>query len=220
VKPKVITCRVMLDEFRALMPEGTEFEVFEISLHVRPALLRTTLQAAVDAADGTYDPIYLGYGLCSQAVSGVVAQKSRLVVFRTDDCIGIFLGSRQAQRERALTEPGSYFLTRGYIGDGTGSVFDEHARMEQRYGAARAASLFKKMLAHYRRIIHIIMPGSETVESDRRYARHNAERFGLDYVEIDGTDALIRRMVEGGWDGDILVVPPGQPITLEAMLEK
>lgn len=220
MKPKVITCRVMLDEFRALMPEETEFEVFEISLHVRPAVLRATLQAAVDAADGTYDPIYLGYGLCSQAVVGVVAQKSRLVVFRTDDCIGIFLGSRQAQRERALREPGSYFLSRGWIGDGLGTVFDDFGRMEHKFGPTRALSLFKKMMAHYRRVVHIVMPGTKTLDSDRCFARGNAERFGLDYVEIDGTDALIRQMADGRWGGDILVVPPGQPIALDAMLGK
>ena len=220
MKPKVITCRVMLDEFRALMPDGTEFEIFEISQHSRPVALRAALQAAVEAADGCYDPIFLGYGLCSQATVGIVAQKSRLVVFRTDDCIGIFLGSRQVQRERAHKEPGSYFLSRGWIGNGVGSVFDEYDRMTQRYGTARGTSLFKKMLAHYRRLVHIVMPGAATLDSDRGFARGNAERFGLDYVEVEGTNALIKRMVEGGSGGDILVVRPGQPISLDAMLEK
>jgi len=220
MKPKVITCRVMLDEFRALMPEGTDFEAFDISRHNRPAALRAALQAAVDAADGLYDPILLGYGLCSQATVGIVARTSRLVVFRTDDCIGIFLGSRRAQRERAHRQPGSYFLSRGWIGNGVGSVFDEYDRMTRRYGAARGMSLFRKMLAHYRRLVHIVMPEAETLESDRRFARANAERFDLDYVETEGTNALIRRMVAGEWGGDILVVPPGVPITLDAMLEK
>jgi hypothetical protein len=220
MKPKVITCRAMLYEFQDAMPEGTEIEVLEISLHTRPALLRTTLQKAVDAADGLYDPICLGYGLCSQAVVGVMARQSRLVVFRTDDCIGVFLGSRQAQRERAHKEPGSYFLSRGWIGDGLGSVFDEYDRMERRYGPVRAMSVFKKMMFHYRRLVHIIMPKAETLESDRSFSREKAERFGLDYVEVEGTDGLIRQMAAGRWDGDILVVPPGEPISLDAMMEK
>jgi len=219
VNPKVITCRALEKEFRALMPKDTEFEVLEISQHARPNLLRTNLQAAVDAADGCYDPIFLGYGLCSQSIVGLCAQKSRLIVFRTDDCIAIFLGSQQARRERAFSQPGSYFLSRGWIGDDAGSVFDEYARMEKRYGAERALRIFKRMLLHYRQLVHIVMPGAESLSSDRLYAQEKATKFGLDYVEIAGTVELIRRMTEGVEDPNILVVPPGQMITLKEMME-
>ena len=218
MKPKVITCRVMLEEFRALMPEDTEFEVFEISQHTWPNTLRANLQAAVTKADGLFDPIYLGYGLCSQSLVGLSAQQSRLIVFRADDCIGIFLGSRQARRDLVLKEPGSYFLTRGWIADGAGSVFDEYERMEKRYGAERAMRIFKKLLAHYRQLVHIVMPGAENVHSDRLYASGKAAKFGLDYVEIPGTDELIRRMTEGVEDPEILIFPPGRTIALDDML--
>lgn len=219
MKPKVLTCKVMQEEFASLMPEGTEIDAFDISLHIHPAQLRTTLQTAIDAADGIYDPIILGYGLCSQSVVGLVARKSRLVVFRADDCIAIFLGSRQARIGYSQKAPGTYFLNRGWIGDGIGSVFDEYARMEYRYGPGKAMTVFKKMMAHYTQLAHILMPDANSVELDRAYAKGKAAQFGLNYVEIQGTDALIRQMAEGEWSGEILVVPPGQPIELSAMLE-
>jgi len=219
MKPKVITCRVMLEEFRALMPKDTEFEVFEISQHTWPDTLRANLQAAVNRADGLFDPIFLGYGLCSQSIVGLSAQQSRLIVFRADDCIGIFLGSRQARRDLALKQPGSYFLTRGWIADGAGSVFDEYERLEKRYGAERAMGIFKKLLAHYRQLVHIVIPGTETLCSDRHYASEKAAKFGLEYVEISGTDELIRRMTERVEDPEILIVPPGQTITLDDILK-
>ena len=92
---KLISCRVMIDEIKLFLPEGVATEVFEISLHNRPEVLRAKLQEAIDASDGIYDPIYLGYGLCGMAVVGLMAKKSRLVVPKNDDCIAIFLGSRQ-----------------------------------------------------------------------------------------------------------------------------
>lgn len=218
MKPKVITCRVMENELRAFMPEDTDFEVLEISQHNWPNVLRASLQKAIDAADGQFDPILLGYGLCSQSVVGLCARRSRLVVFRSDDCIGLFMGSRQARREFAYSQPGSYFLTHGWIGDGSGSVFDEYARLEKRYGPERARTVFKKLLQHYRQLVYITLPGSETLDQDRGFTQEKAVRFGLEFVEVEGATELIRRMAEGVPDAEILVVPPGEPITLEMMM--
>jgi len=202
-----------------MMQPDTEFEVFDISQHSRPDLLRANLQTAINAADGLYDPILLGYGLCSHSVVGLSARKSRLLVFRADDCIAIFLGSQQARRERAFAQPGSYFLSRGWIGDNAGSIFDEYTQWEKRYGVERAKSVLQKMLAHYHQLVHIVMPGTRTLVSDRKYAEDNAAKFGLEYVEIPGTTELIHRMAVHGEGPDILIASPGHPITLDAMLE-
>lgn len=216
---KVIACRVMFDELKAVMPADTVFEALEISLHNRPRTLHAALERAVVAADGHYDPICLGYGLCSQATVGLVAQKSRLVLFRADDCIGVFLGSRQARARQLEADPGCYFLTRGYIGDGTGSVFDEYNRMERRYGPEKAMDLMKEMLAHYRKLVFVTVAGNGPTEAEQRYARANAARFGLDYIEMEGTLELLQRMALGRWGDGIAVFAPGEPVTFSAMME-
>jgi hypothetical protein len=216
--PKVIACQVMLNELRSLMPADWSFDSLEIGLHNRPRRLNAALQAAIDAADGNYDPIYLGYGLCAQATVGLSAKQSRLVLLRTDDCIGVFLGSRQARSDLLESDPGSYFLTRGYIGDGTGSVFDDYPRLEKRFGQERAAAVMRELLGHYRKLVYITMPGVEPMESDRLYARTHAANFGLDYVEMEGSLALLRQMAEGDWSGEVLMVLPGERITLDMMM--
>lgn len=216
--PKVIACQVMLNELQALMPADWSFESLEIGLHNRPRRLHAALQAAIEAADGSYDPIYLGYGLCAQATVGLSTRTSRLVLLRTDDCIGAFLGSRQARSDLLESDPGSYFLTRGYIGDGTGSVFDDYPRLEKRFGQERAAAVMQELLGHYRRLVYITMPGVEPLESDRLYARTHAANFGLDYVEMEGSLKLLKQMADGDWSGDVLMVPPGECITLDMMM--
>lgn len=85
--PKVIACQVMLNELRSLMPADWSFESLEISLHNRPRRLHAALQAAIDAADGQYDPTYLGYGFAPRPPSAFSARQSRLVLLRADDCI-------------------------------------------------------------------------------------------------------------------------------------
>ncbi len=55
--PKLISCRVMVDELRPFLPEQIAVEILEISLHTSPDQLQQRLQQAIDAADGLYDPI-------------------------------------------------------------------------------------------------------------------------------------------------------------------
>jgi len=213
--PKLISCRVMIEELRPFLPEHIAVEVFEISLHVSPEKLQQKLQQAIDASDGLYDPIYLGYGMCSKAVLGLMASKSRLIVPKSDDCIEIFLGSRKARLAEIASEPGTYFLTSGYIGDGNSMVNAEYERALARYGKERAERLLRTMMSHYKRLVYIRMPNTETLGPDREYAQAMAARFGLHYEEVDGTPEWLRRMMAQQWDEDFVVVQPGERIELK-----
>lgn len=218
--PMLIACRVVIEEMRPFLPEGMAAEVLEMSLHTRPNRLREALQAAVNAADGRYDPILLGYGLCSRAVVGLVAQASRLVMPRGDDCIGLFLGSQRARLEEAQSVPGTYFLTGGWIGESAGAPFTDYDRMVRRYGPEKAGALMGKMLRHYRRLAYIRMPNRADLEADRARARDIAARFSLEYAEIDGTPRWLERMLAGDWGEDFIVVAPGEPLRIEHFLEQ
>ncbi len=213
--PKLISCRVMVEELRPFLPKQIAIEALEISLHVSPEKLQKRLQEAIDASDGLYDPIYLGYGMCSKAVLGLVAKKARLIVPKSDDCIEIFLGSRKARLDEVAKEPGTYFLTSGYIGDGNSMVYAEYERAVARYGKARAEKLLRSMMSHYKRLVYIRMPNQESLEPDREYARAMAARFSLRYEEIDGTPEWLRRMMAQQWDEDFVVVQPGERIELK-----
>lgn len=207
----VIACATVIEEMLPLVPAGVTCEALDFGLHVDPARLRRALQEAIDRSDAA--EIILGYGACSKAVIGLQAKRCTLVVPRVDDCIGIFLGSAAAYRRQVRAEPGTYYLTKGWIEVGD-TPFAEYERLSRQYGAERAGQIIRQMLNHYTRLA-LINTGQHDLERYRAYARRTAERFGLRFEEIPGSDALIRRMLLGPWDGEFVVIPPGGTICYE-----
>lgn len=212
----VMACATVIEEMLPLMPEGMQHQIFDFGLHVYPEKLRRTLQEAIDAVSGQYDTIILGYGMCSQAVVGIKASGCRLVVPRVDDCIAIFLGSRTAYTAQSRAEPGTYYLTKGWIEVGD-TPFSEYERSVQRYGKERAERIYRLMFANYKRLA-LINTGQYELERYRDYSRRTAERFGLRYEEIEGSDTLVRKMLFGPWDDEFVVIEPGETFTLQQFL--
>ena len=212
----VIACATVIEEMLPLMPAGMEHRVLEFGLHVYPAKLRTTVQANIDEVaaghPGEEVTVLLGYGLCSQALVGIEAHACTLVLPRVDDCIAIFLGSRVAYQKQAGAEPGTYYLTKGWVEAGE-TPFTEYQQTVERYGQARAERLFKIMMANYKRLA-LINTGAYDIERYREYAQRTAERFNLRYEEIEGSDAMVRRLLFGPWDEEFIVLRPGETFTL------
>lgn len=213
-RTKIIACATVIEEMLPLLPPGVAHLTLDFGLHVNPDQLRRTLQDAVDESANQMDTIILGYGLCSQAVIGLQANGCTLVVPRVDDCIAIFLGSRAAYKQQSRAEPGTYYLTKGWIEVGD-SPFAEYDRLVERYGLERADWVIGVMLRNYTRLA-LINTGQYELERYRDYARRTAARFGLRYEEIEGSTALVKKMVYGPWDDEFVVVPPGGTIGYEA----
>jgi hypothetical protein len=147
----VMACATVIEEMLPLLPEGMAHQVFDFGMHVDPDKLRHTLQAAIDAASGEYDTVLLGYGMCSQAIVGIRARDCRLVAPRVDDCIALLLGSRAAYSTQNRIEPGTYYLTKGWIEVGD-TPFTAYAQNIQRYGQARAERVYQAMMGNYTRL--------------------------------------------------------------------
>jgi hypothetical protein len=203
-----MACATVIEEMLPLLPAGMQHQVFEFGLHVNPDKLRRTLQAAIDAVSGQYDTIILGYGLCSQAIIGIQANGCTLGTPRVDDCIAIFLVSRSAYTRQCQAEPGTYYLTKGWIEVGD-TPFAEYDRLIQRYGIEKANYVLKIMLGNYKRLA-LINTGQYELETYREYSRRTAERFGLRYEEIEGSESLVKKMIYGPWDEEFVVIPPGE----------
>lgn len=212
----VMACATVIEEMLPLLPEGMQHQVFDFGLHINPDKLRRTLQEAVDAVGGQYDTVILGYGLCSQALIGIRASHCRLVAPRVDDCIAIFLGSRTAYTAQCHAEPGTYYLTKGWIEVGD-TPFSEHERTVQRYGKERAEHIYRMMMGNYKRLA-LINTGQYELDKYRDYARHTADQFGLRYEEIKGSDTLVKKMLFGPWDGEFVVIEAGEAFSLQQFL--
>jgi hypothetical protein len=207
----VIACATVIEEMRPHLPPGVTHQVLDFGLHIQPEALRQALQEAIDAASESAETIILGYGLCSQAVVGLSANGCTLIVPRVDDCIALFLGSGTAYLKQQRAEPGSYYLTKGWI-EVCDTLLNEYERMVERYGQQRADRMMSLMLKNYTRLAYIDT-GQHGQERYREYARRAAERLGLRYEEIPGSDTLIIKMINGPWDGDFVVARPNQTIT-------
>jgi hypothetical protein len=210
---KVIACATVIEEMQPLLHPGVTAEVLDFGLHLTPDKLRERLQKTIDKSSRDADTIILGYGLCSMAVVGLISQTCTLVVPRVDDCIAIFLGSQAAYREQSGREPGTYYLTKGWI-EVSDTPLEEYKQLVEKYGQKRADKVMTMMFQHYTRLAYIDT-GHIDQERCRQYARQNAEKLSLRYEEIPGDMELIRKMINGPWDDDFVVVGPGEKITFE-----
>jgi len=217
-KRHVIACATVIEEMQGWLPLNVSHEVLDFGLHLRPEKLREALQAKIDQASPEADVLLLGYGLCSMAVVGLQARSAHLVIPKVDDCIAIFLGSCVAYKEQAKKEPGTYYLTKGWIEVGD-TPFEEHKQLVEKYGEARALRMTRLMLKNYRRLA-FINTGQYEIERFREYAQKTADSFGLRFEEIEGSSALVQKMINGPWDDEFVVIEPGQTIKYTDFVQK
>lgn len=218
---KVLACATVMEEMLPLIPAEMPREVLDFGLHVNPQSLKAALQEAIDASAAEAETIVLGYGFCSMAVVGLQARECTLVVPHVDDCISIFLGSRDEYHRQVHAEPGTYYLTKGWIEVGD-TPFKEYDRLAEKYGPARAERLIRLSIKHYTRLA-LIDTGNYTGDGDmaryRQFTQDLANRWDLRFEEIQGSNELVRRMLFGPYDGDFVVVPPGEAIRLDHFLK-
>lgn len=219
----------------ARSPHIVDIQLFRRGLHNSPADLRARLQAQIDAVSAPqtaglgYDAIVMGYGLCGQATAGLVARELPLVIPRAHDCITLFLGSRARYQDQFENYPGTYWYALDYMerDDGSGGALAlgsgsdtnleaVHEEYVQKYGRENADYLMEVMGAwqqHYKRAALIEM-GIGDISAVEARAATEATRRGWVLDRVSGDMVLIRRLLEGDWDKDFLVVQPGQQIQM------
>lgn len=82
----VISCHVMCREichFASISNNIHNVKFLKQGLHNTPDLLRKELQQSIDEVDGQYPYILIGYGLCSNGIEGIRAQKYANIYERT-----------------------------------------------------------------------------------------------------------------------------------------
>ncbi|MFH1487607.1 MAG: DUF1638 domain-containing protein [Pseudomonadota bacterium] len=210
---KLIVCATVLEEVRPFLTPDIDILSIESGLHLRPEKLKKALQELIDGADATTEKIIIGFGLCSLAVIGLRAKHSTMIIPRVDDCIGMCLGSQEAYRQELKREPGTFFLSRGWIDAGI-SILDEFKALEKKYGKKRAEMVMGLMMKHYTRLAYIGM-GHPDQKKYREFSRRAAKELHLKYEEIRGTTKLVMQMIHGPWDDAFIVAPPGHPVCLE-----
>lgn len=214
----------------ARSPHIVDIELYEKGLHDNPADLRARLQARINAVPaGKYDYIVMGYGLCGQATAGLTAVNIPIVVPRAHDCITLFLGSRARYQDQFENYPGTYWYAQDYIerSDGTtgalslgaGSTTGLNKTYEEfvaKYGKDNADYLMEVLGAwqkHYQRAAYIELGIADGSAVEAR-ARAEAGRRGWTFERVAGDLVLIKRLLDGDWANDFLVLRPGEQLAM------
>lgn len=216
-KTLIIGCAIMKEELEHLQTDGVSLVFMEQSLHRTPQKMKGAIQEEIDKAgkwDG--DQIVLAYGLCSNGILGVRANRHPLLVPKVHDCITLFLGSHERYMEEHSKEPGTYYLTRGWIEEKKSplGIFEEYC---QRYGRETAEWVIREELKNYTRIA-LVESELGMEETHRKHARETARFLNLKYEEIKGSLEFFRKVIQGPWDRDFVVLKPGEEATQEMFL--
>ena len=216
----------------ARSPHTVDVELFKLGWHQDAPKLNERLQAAIDAAaadpERPYDAIVLAYGLCGRATAGLMAKRVPLVIPRAHDCITLFLGGRDRYRDEFTANPGTYWYVRDYVERNTGNTalslgaegYDNVAEMYDeyvaKYGKDNADYLMEVMgawQAHYNRAAYIDMGVADSADVEAE-TQAEASRRGWTFEKMAGDLVLIRRLIEGDWDEDFLVLEPGTSVQM------
>ncbi|MDY0028238.1 MAG: DUF1638 domain-containing protein, partial [Candidatus Humimicrobiaceae bacterium] len=143
-KIKLIVCDVIYDELKNKLTEEWDIASFEKSLHEHSDKLREKLQNEINKSQN-YDIIVLGYGLCGNGTLGLVSPKVPIVIPKVDDCITLLLGSTEERKKQLKIEPGTYFLTRGYIGETGDFILPGISEIKNKYDKDTLQWVVKEM---------------------------------------------------------------------------
>jgi len=204
---KLFCCKTMLDEVEAIRPDQLAVEYLEYALHRNPDQLREELQKRIDS-ESDADVLVFVYGLCSRGLDGLKAGEKTLVIPRVHDCISLLLGSRQRYEEEFGADPGTYYLSKGWI-DQQADPYREYEENKAKYGEENAKWISDEAYRHYKRVVFI---DTHLPELDRyeAYSRQVAEFLGCGYQKILGEKSFFEQIIAGDWRKDFVVVRPGE----------
>ena len=153
--------------------------------------------------------------------SWACAGRHTLLVPRTDDCITMLLGSRQAYIREFEAVPGTYYLSKGWLESGSHPL-KEYEEYLPRYGEEQAMWLMDQQYQHYERLL-LVAHSQADLDAYRPQAQGVArfcERWGIRYEELLGSDQYVRRLAELAKtldedDDDFLIIPLGGEVRQE-----
>jgi hypothetical protein len=230
-------------------PDGDEAPPvvwIESGLHERPERLQKALQAIIDILDegartersvtipsvrpgmgppesrqqqvevGPVGDVLLAFGFCGKGLQGLGAAHVRLVFPRVDDCISLFL-NHGCVREEIPRDAATYYLTQGWLSHES-SMTDGFGAWVERYGEERARDIRRMLFATYENLA-LIDTGAYEIEDCLAETRARAEELELALGVVSGSVQLLDRLFAGPWDGEVVVVPPGERISLLHLME-
>ncbi len=218
----ILACRVLQSVMEPYLREsGLPATFMDYGFHRTPQLMTPALQEQLDRL---LEPstVILGYGLCGNGLAGLKAGRHTLIVPRADDCITMLLGSYQRYMEEFSAEPGTYYLTQGWLESGSHPL-KEYRELLEKYDRETADWIMDEQYRNYKRLV-LVAPTQDELDAYRPKAREVAEfcaeRWGYRYEERLGSPDLVMRLLTQAHQfhdstDDFLVIPPGGEVKQE-----
>ena len=234
---KLIACKALFREFSLLTSTSKNYvdaTFIRQGLHDTPEILNRTLKDEIEKIDAgsdihsterkltkDYDAIILGYGLCSNGITGLSSKKYKIVAPRTDDCIALYLGSYEKYKEQHAKNEGTYWYNASWIENAyTPSQENQKALYDEyviKYGKENAEYLLESILSikNYKRAAYVNWPELDFPEHEE-YTKRAANYYGWDYEKVEGDKGFLNDLIEGKWDEKrFLVVPSKKEIAAD-----
>ena len=218
----VIGCR-MLEPLLAPIQDPDQPAVFlDFGLHERPTEMAPALQERLDALSEP-TTVVIGYGLCGNGVVGLSAGQHTLVLPKVHDCVAMVMGSHEAYVDDFRNNPGTYYLTRGWL-DIEEDPLHEYERIVDRRGSEFAERVIDSLYGNYRRVCLLAFSAEEMEELRPRAApivEFCRARWGVSYDEMLGDPSFIESLMrpEKQHGSMFLRIPPGGEVTQEMFLD-
>jgi len=218
-----IGCHVLWREvchYISISENYFDVKFFDWGLHCSPDVLRKTLQDEIDSITKDYDAVLVGYGLCSNGISGIKSNKNKLVVVRGHDCITHLMGSKERYRAYFDKNPGTYWYSPGWIEDHLepGKERYEQTRCSyiETYGEENADYLMELENDWFNKYTNAAYIDLNIGDNERfkNYTKECADWLKWNYDELKGDPQLLRDFLNGNWDDEnkYLLVEPGEMI--------
>jgi hypothetical protein len=194
----VIYCETLDAEIKALaadIPEVNKLELMPWGLHIDPDRLLAEVRNKILYLQDCVDVIVLGYGRC-QALDRL-GDDFKVPILRpeAEDCIGVLLG-QQRYEEELQREPGTWFLTPGWIRMGTDFVFRELQINRIGRKDINPLQLARRMLEGFSRALYIDMNLDRKGEDLEKKARLIANDLALRLERATGSCALLKEVFD------------------------
>ena len=234
----IIACGVLSVDIKHIAPElnlDIATTYLPGGLHNNPKELRRRLQETIDevSAMSHVTQIAIGYGVCGRGTVGIHARSVPLAIPRVHDCIALFLGSDAAYREEFAKCPGTYYISAGWVKEKvqpksaseeapaacsccdpaaptSGGLDPDFQRLVDTHGAENAEAItyfLSSWQRNYQRAAFI-----NTGAPQGKYsllAQNMAQRFGWKYEQLQGSGALLKKLLLcRETSKEVLWVPP------------
>jgi hypothetical protein len=193
----IIACKVFQKLLEASLPIELKADVtyLDYGLHIVPKNLTKEVQLSIDQIKAP-STVILGYGLCGNGLVGINSGIHTLIIPKSDDCIAILMGSYDDYREEFDREPGTYYLTKGWLEAGSNPL-QEYLGYVEKYGLEKADLIMDLQYKNYTRLMFV----AQTKEDFVHYREQVIEiaefckRWGMRYEEKLGSDRFIRDLI-------------------------